>query len=98
MEENHRQASSYFTLDQNTSIIRDTYLLAALLTFDPSIRYYPRRDALGKVVFEVSGTISDEMERFFAGGHAPLTTFVKNLRKLQATIFELRGTYKGKRY
>lgn len=81
--------------NQNTSIIEDTYLLAALLTFDPSITYYPLRDSSGKVSFEVKGKISDEMGRLFAGEAAPLKTYIRNLKTLRTAIFALKSSYKG---
>ncbi len=78
----------------NASIIEDTYLLAALITFDPTIKYHPRRDSQGKVSFEVTGKISDEMGRLFAGEQAPLKTYISNLKALRSAIFALRSTYK----
>ena len=79
---------------QTTSIIEDTYLLAALLTFDPSIKYNPRRDANGKVSFEVEGKISDEMGRLSAGETASLKTYISNLKSLRSAIFALKSTHR----
>ncbi len=86
-----RCSSPFYILDQHTTIFRDTHLLAALLTYDPNTRYYPRRDALGRVVFEVRGAISDKMGRLDAGDPAPLSTYIKNLEMLHSTIAELQG-------
>jgi len=76
---------------QNTSIIEDTYLLAALITFDPSITYYPRRDSAGNVSFEVKGEISDKMGRLYAGETASLKTYIANLKTLRSAIFALKN-------
>lgn len=96
MGENRRH-SSIIIKDRNTSIIEDTYLLAALLTFEPSIKYNPRLDASGKVAFEVEGRISDEMGRLYAGDGAPLTTYISNLKMLRSAIFALRSTHQRRR-
>jgi hypothetical protein len=77
--------------DQTTSIIEDTYLLAALLTFDPSIRYSPRRDSTGNVSFEVSGRIADKMGRYYAGETASLKTYISNLKALRTAIFSMKN-------
>jgi hypothetical protein len=79
-------------VDQETSIIEDTYLLAALLTFDPTLSYSPRRDEAGKVSFEVHGRIADNMGRFYSGEDAPLKTYIGNLKALRSAIFALRGS------
>jgi hypothetical protein len=86
-----RRHSGIIVTSQTTSIIEDTYLLAALLTFDPSIKYSPVRDASGKVSFEVEGKIADDMGRLYAGETAPLTTYIRNLKTLRSTIFALKS-------
>lgn len=93
----NKDHTSIIIKNQDTSIIEDTYLLAALLTFDPSISYYPVRDGSGKVSFEVRGKISDEMGRLFAGESAPLKTYIRNLKALRSAIFALRSTYQNGR-
>ena len=87
-----KQHTSIVIKSQTTSIIEDTYLLAALLTFDPSIKYNPLRDAAGKVSFEVEGKISDEMGRLYAGETAPLKTYISNLKALRSAIFALKSS------
>lgn len=82
--------------NQNTSIIEDTYLLAALLTFDPSITYYPLQDDSGNVSFEVKGKIADDLGRLFAGEAAPLKTYISNLKTLRSAIFALRNANRRK--
>jgi hypothetical protein len=84
--------STIIIKDQTTSIIEDTYLLAALLTFDPSIRYSPRRDSTGNVSFEVSGRIADKMGRYYAGETASLKTYISNLKALRAAIFAMKNS------
>ena len=88
-----KRHTSITIVDQETSIIEDTYLLAALLTFDPSIKYSPLRDSSGKVSFKVQGRIADEMGRLYAGETAPLQTYISNLKTLRSAIFALRSTY-----
>ena len=86
--------SSIIMKSQTTSIIEDTYLLAALLTFDPNIKYNPVRDAAGKVSFEVEGKIANEMGRLFAGEAASLKTYISNLKTLRSAIFALKSTFR----
>ena len=90
----NREHASIIIKGQDSSIIEDTYLLAALVTFDPSIKYSPRRDAEGKVSFEVQGKISDDMGRLYAGETASLKTYISNLKALRSAIFALRSTVK----
>jgi hypothetical protein len=87
---NNDQAS-FIIKSQNSSIIEDTYLLAALLTFDPSISYQPVRREDGKISFEVHGRIANEMGRLYAGETASLSTYIKNLKTLRSAIFNLRN-------
>ncbi len=87
----NRKHSLLVVTGQNTSIIEDTYLLAALLTFDPNITYKPRRESNGKVSFEVNGKISTEMGKLYAGETAPLQTYIRNLKALRSKIFALRS-------
>lgn len=82
---------------KNTSIIEDTYMLAGLLTFDPSLKYNPRRDSLGNVSFEVEGKISDVMGMLYEGKSAPLNTYIKNLKALRTAIFALKGSFKSRK-
>lgn len=84
--------STIIIKDQTTSIIEDTYLLAALLTFDPSIQYSPRRDITGNVSFEVSGRIADKMGRYYAGETASLKTYISNLKALRTAIFAMKNS------
>lgn len=85
--------SAIIIKSQTLSIIEDTYLLAALLTFDPSISYYPKKDsATGNVSFEVKGKISDKMELLYAGETAPLKTYIANLKSLRSAIFALKNS------
>ncbi len=94
----HSRHTPYYALDQNTTIFRDAYLLAALLTYEPRTRYYPRRDAAGRVVFEVGGAVTEKIGRLDAGDPAPLTTYIKNLKMLQSTISDLQGTINSRKY
>lgn len=89
MESRH---SAIIIKNQNTSIIEDTYLLAALLTFDPSIKYYPKRDITGNVTFEVTGKISDKMGLLYSGEMASLKTYISNLKTLRSAIFALKNS------
>ncbi|RII26176.1 MAG: hypothetical protein CXR31_10745 [Geobacter sp.] len=88
------QHSAFVMKDQNTSIIEDTYLLAALLTFDPSIKYFPKRDSTGRVSFEVYGKIADQMRRLYDGESAPVSSYISNLKALRSAIFALKSTFK----
>lgn len=90
MEENRRH-SSIIIKDQHTAIIEDTYLLAALLTFEPTIKYNPRVDDSGKVAFVVEGRIADKMGLLYAGEPAPIKTYISNLKSLRSAIFALRS-------
>ena len=80
--------------NNNTSIIEDAYLVAALVTLDPNVVYYPILNKTGRVAFEVKGVISDKLERLYAGETAPLEAFIGNHKKLRAAIFKLKNTYK----
>lgn len=91
-----KKHSDIIIKNQSTSIIEDTYLLAALLTFDPSITYYPKRDGSGNVSFEVTGRIADEMGRFYSGETAPLQTYITNLKRLRSAIFALKNSCRKK--
>ena len=73
------------------TVIEDTYLLAALLTFAPGLSYVPRRNADGRISFVVTGRIADEMGRLYAGESAPLKDYIANLKALRAKIFALKG-------
>ncbi len=75
----------------DTSIIEDTYLLAALLTFDPTISYRARRDRSGYIAFEVKGRIADAMGRYYANESTPIGLYITNLKRLRATIFALKN-------
>ena len=79
---------------QNTSVIEDTYLLAALLTFDPHISYYPICSSSGRVSFVVKGKVADKIGRLFAGEEAPLEAYIRNLKTLRSAIFALKNTHK----
>jgi hypothetical protein len=93
--EMHTQSKRYNSItiiDQETSIIEDTYLIAALLTFDPTINYVPLQDPSGKVSFEVYGKIADGMGQFYAGDAASLKTYIRNLKMLRSAVFALRSS------
>jgi hypothetical protein len=75
---------------QNQSIIEDTYLLAALMTFEPSISFDLIWNDRGKVVFAVEGPISDGMQRYFSGEQAPLSIYTSKLKYLRSSIFAMR--------
>jgi hypothetical protein len=75
---------------KNLSVIEDTYLLAALMTFEPSISCTPFWDERGKVVFEVTGPISEGMRRYFSGEHASLSIYTSKLKYLRASIFAMK--------
>ena len=49
----NRKHAAIICKSQNISIIEDTYLLAALLTFSPDITYQPIINRDGNVCFEV---------------------------------------------
>lgn len=91
-----KKHSDIIIKNQNTSIIEDTYLLAALLTLDPSITYFPKRDKLGNVSFEVTGKISDKMGQLYSGEMAPLKTYIANLKRLRSAIFALKNSCRKK--
>lgn len=93
----NKRFTSITIKDQETSIIEDTYLLAALVTFDPTIKYSPLQDPSGKVSFEVYGKIADKMGHFYAGDAASLKTYVSNLKALRSAIFALRNTHQRRR-
>jgi len=76
--------------ENGLSLIEDTYLLAALMTFEPSISCKPRWNESGKVVFEVLGPISDGMRRYFAGEQASLSKYASTLKFLRSSIFAMR--------
>jgi hypothetical protein len=76
--------------DNGLSLIEDTYLLAALMTFEPSISCKPQWSENGKVVFEVQGPISDGMRRYFAGEQASLSKYTSTLKFLRSSIFAMR--------
>ena len=80
--------------NHNTSIIEDAYLVAALVTFDPTLVYYPVLNERGRVAFEVKGEIADNLQRLYAGDSACLEAFIANLKKLRASIFKLKNAYK----
>lgn len=82
--------------NNNTSIIEDAYLVAALVTLDPNVVYYPVLNKTGRVAFEVKGSISDKLERLYSGEPAPLEAFIGNHKKLRAAIFKLKNTYRKK--
>lgn len=86
-----RARAPFFITGSDTSIIEDTYLLAALLTFDPTISYQPLKDRSGYIAFEVKGRIADAMGRFYANESTPLGQYITNLKRLRATIFALKG-------
>lgn len=75
---------------KNMSVIEDTYLLAALMTFEPSISCTPFWNESGKVAFEVAGPISDGMRRYFSGEQASLSTYTTKLKYLRSSIFAMR--------
>lgn len=91
MGENRRH-TSITVKDQETSIIEDSYLVAALVTLDPSITYSPVLEAGGKVLFRVHGRIADDMGRLFSGESASLTTYISNLKACRSAIFALRNS------
>jgi len=86
------QHNKVIFIDNQTSIVEDTYLLAALITFDPTISYSPVKNANGKIAFEVKGRISDNMGKMYQGEMAPLNTYVSNLKSLRSIIFAMKNT------
>jgi hypothetical protein len=80
---------------QNQSIIEDTYLLAALMTFDPSISFNLVWNDCGKVVFEVEGPISEGMRRYYSGEPAPLAKYTSTLKFLRSSIFAMKKSCVG---
>lgn len=78
----------------NTSIIEDAYVVAALVTLDPKLIYYPVLNDRGRVAFEVKGEITDKLQRLYGGEAACLEAFISNLKKLRASIFKLKNAYK----
>lgn len=91
MGENRNHASIVIK-DQETSVIEDSYLVAALVTLDPSITYSPIVEAGGKVLFRVHGKISDDMGRLYAGEAASLAMYISNLKACRSAIFALRNS------
>ena len=77
--------------EQNISLVKDIYLLSALLTYDPSLKYCPRMGGNGKVFFEVRGSIADKIGRLHSGEAAPLDLFISNLKKLHSAIFDMKS-------
>ncbi|MBT0664622.1 hypothetical protein KI809_09960 [Geobacter pelophilus] len=75
---------------KNLSVIEDTYLLAALMTFEPSITCTPFWNEKGKVAFEVAGPISEGMRRYFSGEQASLAIYTSKLKYLRASIFAMK--------
>ena len=94
MENTARKHASIIINGQDSAVLEDTYLLAALLTFDPTLKYCPVWDGAGKVVFEVNGRIADMMGRLYAGEEAPLTSYIRHLKALRSAIFALRSCAK----
>ena len=88
----NREHTAITIKSQQRSIIEDTYLLAALLTFDPTIRYTPFKDENGNVAFEVHGRIADKMGRLYAGETASLKAYISNLKTLRSKIFALKSS------
>ncbi len=86
-----RVRAPFLITGNDTSIIEDTYLLAALLTFDPTISYKPLRDRSGYIAFEVKGRIADAMGRYYANESTPIGQYITNLKKLRTTIFALKS-------
>ncbi|MBT0652039.1 hypothetical protein [Geomobilimonas luticola] len=81
---------------ENTSIIEDIYLLAALITFDPRITYSLRYDKVsGRVAYEVHGRVSEPMRRYYAGEVASLKTFIGHVKALRSAAFALKNSVKG---
>ncbi len=96
--EKAKRFKSIIIKDQETSIIEDSYLVAALVTLDPSIKYTPVQGGDGKVSFQVHGKISDEMGRLFSGESASLSTYINNLKACRSAIFALRSNQRGNRF
>jgi hypothetical protein len=76
--------------EETVAYIEDTYLLAALVTYDPSITYTPVMDRAGRVAFEVSGDMSPLIGKLYAGERAPLNTYISNLKALRSAIFAMK--------
>lgn len=93
-----KRFKSIIIKDQETSIIEDSYLVAALVTLDPTIKYKPVQGADGKVSFQVQGKISDEMGRIYSGESASLSTYISNLKACRSAIFALRSSQRGNRF
>jgi hypothetical protein len=74
----------------NEAIIEDTYLLAAMITFDPDLSWLPTTTGAETVGFCVSGRIADAMGRYFKGEAAPLQQYSTNLKRLRSSIFAYR--------
>jgi hypothetical protein len=77
--------------ENSFSLVKDIYLLSALLTYDPNLKFCPRMGVNGKVFFEVRGQIADKIERLHSGEAAPLDLFISNLKKLHSTIFDMKN-------
>ena len=90
-----QQAVPFMIASQNKTVVEDTYLLAALLTFSPEITYEPRRNANGRISFVVTGRIADGMGRLYAGEMAPVKEYIANLKALRAKIFALKEAGKS---
>jgi hypothetical protein len=88
------------TAEQKVTIIEDTYLLAAMVTFDPSIRYFPVLDHGGRVAFEVDGGTGAVLAKLYDGESAPITTYISNLKALRSAIFAMKktGNADGRRF
>ncbi|HEY6008704.1 MAG TPA: hypothetical protein VIU40_10315 [Geobacteraceae bacterium] len=86
--------------EETVAYIEDTYLLAALVTFDPDIRYTPVIDRAGRVAFEVSGNTAPLIGRLYAGESAPIATYISNLKALRSAIFAMKkaGNADGRRF
>ncbi len=76
--------------EESVAYIEDTYLLAALMTYDPSIRYTPVMDRAGRVAFEVNGDTSPLVGKLYSGESAPLNTYISNLKALRSAIFAMK--------
>lgn len=87
-----KRFKSIIVQDQETSFIEDSYLVAALVTLDPTITYKPVQGGDGKVLFQVHGKIADEMSRVFSGESASLATYISNLKACRSAIFALRSS------
>ncbi len=83
--------------EEAVAYIEDTYLLAALITYDPSIKYTPVMDRGGRVAFEVRGNTAPLIGKLYAGEGAPLTSYISNLKALRSAIFAMKkaGSFAG---